>query len=74
MDNDEYNSWLKSLTTGDQVRIVTYMGCFQSASKVKNVTKTGKIRLETGELFNQIGEYNTTNGFKRIFPIDSKCV
>lgn len=73
MDKSEYNDWLHNLKVGDPVRIAIYPGCFSSSSKIKRITKTGKIRLENGELFNQIGDKNTTDGYKRLYPIDSKC-
>ena len=73
MDRLEYADWLKALKVGDNVQVAKYPGCFSSNFTVKTVTKTGKIRLDNNELFNQEGEKNTVDGFKRLFPIDSKC-
>ena len=73
MNQEEYTDWIKSLNNGDTVRVATYPGCFSSNFKVKNITKSGKIRLDNGELFRTDGDQNTARGFKRLFPVDSKC-
>ena len=73
MDKEEYADWIKSLKSGDVVRVATYPGCYSSNFKVKNITKSGKIRLDDGALFRADGDQNTTRGYKRIFPVDSKC-
>jgi hypothetical protein len=75
MNEEEYTDWIKSLKSGDVVRVSTYPGCFSSNFKVKNITKSGKIRLDSGELFRADGDKNITRGygFKRICPVDSKC-
>ena len=73
MNEEEYTNLIKSLKPGDIVRVVTYPGCFSSNFKVKNITKSGKIRLDNGELFRADGDLTSTPAYKRIFPVDSKC-
>lgn len=71
MNQHEYNDWLKNLKIGDEVRIAIYPIASSYNSKIKIITKTGKFRLETGELFNRFGDRNTIESYKRLYPINT---
>ena len=61
MNKEERKEWLKTLKKGDKVANKEYCGLerykYYKIYEVKNITKTGKIRLDSGELLNENGEY-----------------
>lgn len=65
MNKEERKEWLKTLKKGD--RVANKERCDWGTHKyyriyeVKNITKTGKIRLDSGELLNENGEYCRNN-------------
>lgn len=54
--------WLKSLKEGDLVADKRYNG-YYSIFKIKKITPKGSIRLETGHLLNENGEYYKFEGW-----------
>ena len=52
----ERKEWLKSLKEGDLVADKRYNG-YYSVFKIKKITPKGGIRLETGHLLKENGEY-----------------
>ena len=52
----ERKEWLKSLKEGDLVADKRYNG-YYSIFKIKKITPKGYIRLETGHLLKENGEY-----------------
>lgn len=65
MNKEERKEWLKTLKKGDKVankeRHVWEKYGYYQIYEVKNITKTGKIRLDSGELLNEDGEYCRNN-------------
>ena len=61
MEDFNRKEWLKTLKKGDKVANKEYYGLdrykYYEIYEVKNITKTGKIRLDSGELLNENGEY-----------------
>ena len=61
MNKEERKEWLKTLKKGDKVANKEYYSLerykYYKIYEVKNITKTGKIRLDSGELLNENGEY-----------------
>jgi hypothetical protein len=75
MDSNEIKEWIKTLKCGDKVVIVAYRfghDCY-SIHTVKNVTKTGKIKLTGGNLFDTCGYRRIDAWFsENIIPYDEK--
>ena len=61
----ERTEWLKSLKEGDLVADKRYNG-YYSIFKIKNITPKGGIRLETGHLLKENGEYYKFEGWSSI--------
>lgn len=65
MNKEERKEWLKTLKKGDKVankERYDWGTCqYYRIYEVKNITKTGKIRLDSGELLNEDGEYCRNN-------------
>ena len=61
MNKEERKEWLKTLKKGDKVANKERYGWekyeYYRIYEVKNITKTGKIRLDSGELLDEDGEY-----------------
>ena len=61
MEDFNREEWLKTLKKGDKVANKEYYSLerykYYKIYEVKNITKTGKIRLDSGELLNENGEY-----------------
>ena len=61
MEDFNREEWLKTLKKGDKVANKEYYSLerykYYKIYEVKNITKTGKIRLDSGELLNEDGEY-----------------
>ena len=61
MKDFDRKEWLKTLKKGDKVANKEYYGLdrykYYEIYEVKNITKGGKIRLDSGELLNENGEY-----------------
>ena len=61
MKDFDRKEWLKTLKKGDKVANKEHYGLerykYYKIYEVKNITKTGKIRLDSGELLNENGEY-----------------
>ena len=61
MNKEERKEWLKTLKKGDKVANKEYYDWgrykYYRIYEVKNITKTGKIRLDSGELLNEDGKY-----------------
>lgn len=71
MNNLDYNNWLKTLKSGDNVRIAVYTNPTYSYNEtIKRITPNGNFRLSNDELFNNNGDLNKVV-FKRMFPSDS---
>lgn len=58
----ERKEWLKSLEKGDLVADKRYNG-YYSIFKIKKITSKGSIRLETGHLLKDNGEYYKYEGW-----------
>ena len=65
MEDFNRKEWLKTLKRGDKVankERYDWGTCkYYRIYEVKNITKTGKIRLDSGELLNEDGEYCRNN-------------
>ena len=65
MEDFNRKEWLKTLKKGDKVankeRYDWGTHQYYRIYEVKNITKTGKIRLDSGELLNEDGEYYRNN-------------
>ena len=61
MEDFDRKKWLKTLKKGDKVANKERYGWekyeYYRIYEVKNITKGGKIRLDSGELLNENGEY-----------------
>lgn len=61
MKDFDRKEWLKTLKKGDKVANKEYFGLekykYYEIYEVKNITKGGKVRLDSGELLNENGEY-----------------
>ena len=61
MNKEERKEWLKTLKKGDRVANKERYGWekyeYYRIYEVKNITKTGKIRLDNDKLLNEDGEY-----------------
>ena len=61
MEDFNRKEWLKTLKKGDKVANKEYFGLekykYYEIYEVKNITKGGKVRLDSGELLNENGEY-----------------
>ena len=57
MEDFNREEWLKTLKKGDKVANKEYYGLdrykYYEIYEVKNITKTGNIRLDSGELLNE---------------------
>ena len=65
MEDFNRKEWLKTLKKGDKVankeRYDWGENEYYRIYAIKNITKTGKIRLDSGELINEDGEYCRNN-------------
>lgn len=59
--NTDYQAWLDSLKPGDQVAYRSVS--IWRSGKVKSRTKTGRITLETGLIFNSNGSVPTSDSY-----------
>ena len=76
MEDFNRKEWLKTLKKGDKVANKEYYGLdrykYYEIYEVKNITKGGKIRLDSGELLNENGEnckYNIWGGGTDIYIV-----
>lgn len=70
MNRSEVFDWVETLKIGDEVIIVRLPFGKEEKSKVKNITKKHKLRLENGQLFDMWGECNSSDGFFKIKPVE----
>ena len=74
MERSKTFDWVETLKIGDEVTIERIPFGKEEKSKVKNITKKHKIRLENGQLFDMWGELNSSNGYFRISPVEKENV
>lgn len=78
-ERDSIRDWVKSLKEGDEVTNVIMMGIQNTANepaikilKVKKVTPTGRVRLEDGTLWREIGTPVSRKVLGQLWPVTEK--